>query len=82
MTTTSEQYRVEQAIEDSIRESRIVDLSARLDSAEWVELARALEAAAENWTEVPAGNYGDSPLTREYWGDEDGDEWRVYLVAQ
>lgn len=64
--------RVQQAIDDSIREDRAVTLVATMDTQEWVDLVAELGERAEEWAT-------DSAATlREYWGtDADGDRWRV-----
>ncbi len=67
---------VQIAIEDSIRENRIVHLKAIVDSQQWVDLAAALSAASEGHVET-GSEVGE---VREYWGaDDDGDEWRIHL---
>lgn len=67
-------YRVQRAIEDSIRGGRAEHLHARIDSTEWVRYAADLQVACEDWAPAPTDD------RREYWGqDEDGDEWRVVL---
>jgi hypothetical protein len=71
MTTAS--VTIQTAIDDSIRENRIVSIDATLDTQEWVDLANGLSLECDDWTESN-GN------VREYWGtDEDGDKWRIHL---
>jgi hypothetical protein len=63
---------VTQAINDSIRESRIVHLAvAQMDEPDYRRAMADLEHRAADW--VAADEL-------EYWGqDEDGDEWRIHL---
>lgn len=71
-------HRIQTAIEDSIRENRIVTLEATVDTQEWVDLVSDLSVECEDWTE----NKADGALIREYWGtDEDGDEWRIHVQS-
>ena len=57
---------VRQAIEDSIREDRIVHLAAA------PEIIAALTATCEDYAEVDA--------VTEYWGaDDNGNDWRVHV---
>lgn len=73
-------YNIQTAIEDSVREDRIVHLEARTDTQEWVDLVNGLAAKAEDWTETKDADSGND--VREYWGkDEDGDEWRIHVTC-
>ena len=77
MADTQETFTVDTAIEDSIRESRIVHIEdVQLDTQNFVRLADELSSRADDWTEYPT----DGGLVREYWGtDDDGDNWRIHL---
>lgn len=76
--TTHADTRIQTAIEDSIRERRIVTLTAPIDTQEWVDLTTGLSERAADWTDANPSE--TAPDRREYWGeDEDGDEWRVHL---
>ena len=57
---------VRQAIEDSIREDRIVHLAAT------PEIEAALVAECDDCAEVDA--------VTEYWGTDDGAAWRVHVA--
>lgn len=76
--TTAVTHQVQTAIEDSIRESRIVSLDCIIDTQEFVALAEELLLASDDYTEQTI----DGVLVREYWGtDDDNDAWRVHLHA-
>jgi hypothetical protein len=73
---------IQHAIDDSIRESRVVALRAVMDSENFVRLANGLAAIAEDWVETEQGciaPYGTGRC-REYWGfDDDDEDWRIDL---
>lgn len=70
-----EGQRVQQAIDDSIREDRIVTLRATVDTQEWVDLVTELGSRSDDWVDAGHG-------LREYWGsDDDGDLWRVHVLS-
>lgn len=74
-------YRIQSAINTSIREGRTVILWETVDTQEWVNLVNGLAEVAEDWTETDAGGSTEQNIrVREYWGtDENGDEWRVHV---
>jgi len=77
---------IQRAIEDSIREDRIVVLTERIDTQPWVDLTNGLDRLADDWVAI---THGDGRLEangaveiREYWGeDDDGDDWRIHVHA-
>ena len=70
---------VTQAILDSIRENRVVELTAKLDTQEWVDAAHELSLASEDYNEERTAK----GLERDYWGtDDDGDAFRVRLIGE
>lgn len=73
---THAESQVQFAIDDSIREDRIVYLKALVGSREWAALSAALGARADDYVTIGSG---DSQLV-EYWGArDDGSEWRIHL---
>jgi hypothetical protein len=75
---THEATTIKQAILDSIRENRTVEIEAVLDSENWVRLAEALSAECDDYSEE-AGEIG---ATRLYSGvDDDDDKWQIRLVG-
>lgn len=66
-------YTPYRAIEDSIREDRIVVMRAEIDTPEWENLNSALRDECDDYVEA-------NDKIREYWGvNEDGDDWRVHV---
>lgn len=71
MSKTASNNTVQAAIDDSIRESRVVHLTISGVGGQYDAVMADLERVAEDW--VAAGEL-------EYWGtDGDGDQWRVHM---
>jgi len=69
---------VQLAIQESIREERTVKFEAREGHQAWIDLARSLDAACEDYSEERT----EDGLLRVYWGtDEDGDAWKIELLG-
>jgi hypothetical protein len=75
---TSETTIIDNAINDSIRENRIVHIDdIVINSQNFVNLSSALSAECDDWVETKDE---DGYVLREYWGtDKDGDDWRIHL---
>ena len=77
---------IQNAINDSIREDRVVVLTERIDTQPWVDLVNGLADRAEDWVQITHGNArleaNGAAEIREYWGeDDDGDDWRIHVRA-
>ena len=77
---------IQRAIEDSIREDRIVVLTERIFTQPWFGLVNGLEDLADDWVTIIRGDgrleANDVVEIREYWGeDDDGDDWRIHVHA-
>jgi len=69
---------VEPAIQDSIRETRMVVIAARIDSQEWVGLTTALTMVCEDETREERP---DLTIDSYHGVDDDGDAWRIEVHA-
>jgi len=77
---------IQNAINDSIREDRVVVLTERIDTQPWVDLVNGLADLADDWVQITQGDgsleANGAVEIREYWGeDDDGDDWRIHVHA-
>ena len=70
----------QQAIEASINEDRIVRLHHANGGDAFVEALNTLSAECDDNVSY-VGPEEDGTYIYEYWGDQDGEEWRVHVIG-